>query len=112
MSGMSGNNPLGGGPMGSNPLGGPTGSNPMGADPMGGGPMGGGPMGADPMGSMGGAPAASGPPQPPVIPRNADVWQVLDSILNHKTLEHDKLYQKQQSQAQQQPAGAPSPMMS
>lgn len=103
MGGMGAGNPMGSMGAGS-PMGG------MGAGPMGGTPpMAGGGMGGDPMAGGMGAPqgAAAGPPEPPVIPRNADVWQVLDSILNHKPLEHDKLFQKQQQEKQQKQAAQP-----
>jgi hypothetical protein len=59
-------------------------------DPMGGG-----------MPPMGGAPA--GPPEPPVIPQNADVWDVLDAILNHKPLKHDEEMEKQEKPSPQSP---------
>lgn len=76
-------------PMGGPPPGGMGGPPPMGGgmDPMGG--MGGG-LG-DPMGGMGGPPMGGmgGPPQNPSIPKDADVWTVLDSILNHKKLKDD-----------------------
>ena len=79
--------PLGGG-MGA-PLGAPP------ADPMGGAgappadPMGG--MGGDPMGGMGMEdPMGGGEPQTQPIPTHADVWDVLDSILNNKEIEKVK----------------------
>ena len=50
-------------------------------DPM----MGGAPPMGDPM--MGGAPAAAPTQQQIVIPKEADVWEVLDAILNNKPLE-------------------------
>lgn len=66
----------------------------MGGDPMGGG------MGAPPGGGMGGGAGAQ-----PTIPQHADVWDVLDSILNHKILPQDE-------QPQQPPQmGGGSPMM-
>lgn len=46
----------------------------MGGDPLGGGMP-------PPAGGMGGA---SQPTPPPTIPKTADVWDVLDAILNHK----------------------------
>lgn len=78
---MGGMDPMGGGMGGGPPMGG-------GMDPMGG--MGGG-LG-DPMGGMGGPPMGGGmggPPQNPSLPKDADVWTVLDSILNHKKLKDD-----------------------
>ncbi len=66
-------------------------------DPMGG--MGGPPMGGGPMG-----PGAGAPMPPPVIPKHADVWDILDSLLNHKPLEHEK-------QAAQQKNNPPAPPM-
>jgi hypothetical protein len=59
---------------------------------------------------MGGGGAPSN--ESPVIPRYADVWDVLDAIFAHKPLHHqeDRAAQKQQSQQSQQPAppmGAP-----
>ena len=80
--------PLGGG-MGS-PLGAPP-KDPMGGagapppDPMGGDPMGGGgmgdPMGGDPMG---------GEQKSQPVPTHADVWDVLDSLLNNKEIKKVK----------------------
>ena len=90
--------PLGGGMGG--PIGDPM-SDPGGGMPMGGDPMGGGmPMGGDPMGGgMGGGMDMQS--DPPPIPQNADIWEILDSILNHKPLDHkEKLNQQQQSQEQ------------
>lgn len=55
---------------------------------MGGPPPAGGGMGGDPLGGGMGAPPGGGAPggagQQPVIPSHADVWEVLDTILNHK----------------------------
>lgn len=95
------------------------------ADPMGGGapPMGGamggmppaGGMGGDPMAGGMGAPPGAAPPmsssEPPVIPKHADVWSILDSILNHKPVMHDKkLAQEKQQKAQQPDPSAAPPM--
>lgn len=97
------NDPMGGAP-GAPPLGGMGGPAPGGPPPIGGAPPGGalGGMGGDPMGGafggMGGPPGggmASPQSEPPVIPRYADVWDVLDHLLNKKPLKHDQ--QKQQS---------------
>ena len=87
--------------MGAAPAGMPSG---MGGDMMGG--MGAAPagmpsgMGGDMMGGMGAAPMGAQPPSPPIIPKNADVWDVLDSILNQKPLQHDKDLEKSQKQSQ------------
>lgn len=86
-----------GGPPGAPPMGGPPG---MGGDPMGGmggpmgppPPMGGPPMGGDPMGGgMGGPPGMGGMPpgggsmqQVTVDMKDADVWTVLEKILDSK----------------------------
>jgi hypothetical protein len=75
----------------------------MGGDPMGGmgGPMGGSPVNVD-----------SSEPLP--IPQNADVWDVLDSILNNKTLDHEKELQQQKQKDQESesmPAAPPAPPM-
>jgi hypothetical protein len=83
-----------------------------GAPPAGGPPMGGAPPGgplpmSDPMGGMSGPPGMGAPlsatgvssNEPPAVPKNANVWDVLDSILNNKPLEHEK--QKQQQQQKQ-----------
>ena len=81
--------------MGGAPMGAPMGGAPMGDPMMGGAPPMGDPMmgGAPPMGDpmMGGAPMG-GPPAAPtqqqiVIPKEADVWEVLDAILNNKPIE-------------------------
>lgn len=87
-------NPMGG--MG-DPAGGGA---PLGADPMGGGAMGGGmpPMGGGPMdpmgGGMGGPPMGGGAPggeqQVPVHIKDADIWTVLDHLLNNKPLPKQK----------------------
>jgi hypothetical protein len=89
---------MGGGapPMGGDPMGG--------APPMGGDPMGGG-MGMDPMGGGMAPPMGGGEQEPPPVPIFADVWDVLDSILNQKPLEQEELLaQQQQQQAEQPPA--------
>ena len=97
-----------GAPPGGPPMGGPPG---LGGPPMGGPPgLGGPPMGGPP-GGMGAAPN-----EPPTIPKNADVWDVLDHILNKKPLEHDKKIQAQSSaqDAQQDPMAStmdPATMM-
>jgi hypothetical protein len=57
---------------------------------------------------MGGMPppaggAPPGPPEPPVIPQNADVWDVLDAILNRKPLKHDEEMEKQETPPTQGP---------
>src|SRR5690606_25992884 len=87
---------------------------PMGGDPMAGGMGGAPPMGGDPMG--GGMPMPPGGIQmpenkPPVIPKYADVWDVLDHILNQKPLEHDADVQRQQANDANQSAdqGLPPP---
>lgn len=104
---MGGMPPMGGDPPGGDPMGGmsPMGGAPPGGDPMGGMP----PMGADPMGGAppGGAPGGQMPPT--IIPKHADVWAVLDHILNRKPLEHDKQLKNQQSQ--QPPQQPPAPDM-
>ncbi len=84
----------------------PAGAPPMGAPP-GGDPMMGG--GMPPPGGM--APSS----EPPVIPKHADVWDVLDHILNKRPLEHDKQLKQQKDQKDQPDpnamgAGAPPPM--
>ncbi len=94
--------PPGGPPMGGPPPGGPPGLGgpPPGGPPgLGGPPMGGPPgLGAPPMGGppMGGPPGAgAAPDEPPTIPKHANVWDVLDHILNKKPLEHEKKLQAQ-----------------
>lgn len=80
-----------------------------GAMPPGGAPPMGGMPGADPMmgGGMGMPPGGmAGPAEPPVIPKHADVWDVLDHLLNKKPLEHDK----QMRQQKQTPPANPGPM--
>lgn len=84
--------------------------------PMGGAPAGAGAgMPGDPMGGMGGPPMGGGPmPQsePPIIPKNADVWEVLDAILNHKPMEHDKKKKaEKQTDAQGPAVNTPPPGM-
>jgi len=54
-------------------------------------------------GGMGGG-MGGGQPEPPPIPQYADVWDVLDSLLNQKPLEQEQ----QQQKAQQQPPEPPS----
>ncbi len=110
MDAMAGGSPMGGAPGGMPAPGGMGGQM---NDPMGGmgamGGLGGNPMGGmgDPMGGMGGAPMGGAPMpasnEPPVIPRNADVWDVLDHILNKTPLTHDEKLERQR----QQPASAP-----
>lgn len=78
--------PLGGG------MGSPLGAPPM--DPMGGAgvppdPMGGDPMGGDPMGGGMGDPMGGEQKAQPV-PTHADVWDVLDSLLNNKEIKKVK----------------------
>jgi basic salivary proline-rich protein 1/2 len=95
---------------GAPPMAAPSGlTPPAGAPPMGAPPPG---MGGDPMGGgMGAPPGAAGPAESPVIPQNANVWDVLDSILNHKPLKHDEDLKKQQQQKAQNPSPAgQSPM--
>lgn len=79
-----------------------------GAPPMGGG-MGGmaPPMpGMDGMGMGGMGGGMAGPTsEPPIIPRNADVWDVLDAIFNHKNLNHDILRQQQEDKPKAAPPG-------
>jgi hypothetical protein len=91
------NDPNGGMP----PMGADPGAPPAaGAPPMAPPPPGGGmpPMGADPMmGGMGSPPGGS-ITEPPVIPKHADVWAVLDHLLNKKPIEHDKQLKQQKSQ--------------
>ena len=97
--------PMGGGaPMG-DMMGG--GAPPM--DPgMGGGMgMGGPPMGMDPMGGMGGPPMGGGAEQPPAIPKEADVWDVLDAILNKKPLEAEQEPKQPAPQADPMAGGMP-----
>lgn len=98
LGGAGGTPPMGGGPMGAPPMGNAPGG--IGGDPLGGG------MGAPPM--PGGASGGPAPNTPPIIPRNADVWDVLDSILNHKTLKHDKQIQQQNANDSATPPGTPS----
>jgi hypothetical protein len=113
--------PMGGAP-GGDPMGGGMGGPPMGGDPMGGGPPPGMGSGGDPMGGgMGGPPmggAAPTPPEPQPIPQHADVWTVLDSILNGNPIAQEeklKKYQSQKSQLSDQnaspPPGGPPPGM-
>jgi len=89
---------------------------PAGVGPPGGmsSPMGGAPPMGDPMGGMGAPPMGGGAPmnqEPPPIPQYADVWDVLDAILNHKSLENEFAKQKQQQQRTPQPdMGTPPPM--
>lgn len=90
--------------MGS-PMGAPA-ADPMGAggmgDPMGGGPMGADPM-ADPMGGMGGDPMADpmgGEEETQPVPTHADVWDVLDAILNKK-----KIFEPKPAQIIKPPGG-------
>jgi len=95
---------------GAPPMGGAPGGD-MGAPPPGGAP----PMGMDPMGGMGGAPPMGGMGDPmgggggvdtPPIPQFADVWDVLDAILNNKPLEEPPPPPPQQEQP---PAGGEMP---
>lgn len=94
-------------------MGGGMGAPPMGGDPMGGG-MGGPPMGGDPMGGMGAPPMGGDPmmgggqPEPPPVPAFADVWDVLDHLLNQKPLEHEEKQQAQQQQQAEQPPPDPN----
>ena len=78
----------------------------MGGDPMAGGGMGAPPMGMDPMGG-----GMGGQPEPPPVPSYADVWDVLDSILNQKPLEHEQQQQQAQQQAEEQPLDPNAGMM-
>jgi hypothetical protein len=93
--------PMGGMGGGAPPMGGPPG----GAPPMGGG------MGGDPMGGGMGAPpgGGGGAGAQPTIPQHADVWDVLDAILNHKPLPEENKDQ-QGGQDGQPPMGGPPPM--
>lgn len=86
---------MAGAPMG-DPMGGGMGGPPMGGAPPMGDPMGGG-MG-DPMGGGMGGPPMGGEQEPPPIPQYANVWDVLDSILNHKPLDHEQQKQQQDQQ--------------
>ena len=58
---------------------------------------------------MGGAPMGGAPPmgggeqEPPPVPQYADVWDVLDSLLNQKPLEQEEELAKQQQQQAEQP---------
>ena len=84
MGGAPGGDPMGG--MGA-PPGGPGGMPPP---PGGGGAPGGDPMG----GGMGGAPGGGAPAGPiqaqvPVSMKDADIWTILDQILNNKKEEKD-----------------------
>ena len=92
--GLAGPDPMGG----ADPMGGGGMPDMGGADPMGGGGMGG--MPGDPMGGgmgdMGGAPGGGQTP-PALIPRNADVWSVIDSILHNKPFQHEKEIEKQKA---------------
>ena len=83
------------------------GAPPMG-DPMMGGvpPMGGAPPMGDPM--MGGAPATP-TQQQIVIPKEADVWEVLDAILNNKPLEDTGEEQQPESPQLNNAPNQPSP---
>ena len=65
-------------------------------------------MGAPP---MGGGPAAAAPTQQQiVIPKEADVWEVLDSILNNKPLEDsDKKEQQPEGPELNNAPNQPSP---
>jgi hypothetical protein len=56
---------------------------------------------------MGGSPS-----EPPVIPRYADVWDVLDHILNKTPLEHDAKIEKQKSNEPKSGAMGGSALMS
>ena len=76
-----------------------------GAPPMG-DPMGGAPPMGDPM--MGGAPAAP-TQQQIVIPREADVWEVLDAILNDKPIEDTGEEQQPESPQLNNAPNQPSP---
>lgn len=67
---------------------------------MGGAP----PMGGPPMGGPMGAP---GPAEPPPIPKYANVWDVLEAILQHKPLDHDKKLQAEKQRKMQQPPPMP-----
>jgi hypothetical protein len=82
----------------------------MGGPPGGAPPMGGG-MGGDPMGGGMGAPpgGGGGAGAQPTIPQHADVWDVLDAILNHKPLPEENKDQ-QGGQDGQPPMGGPPPM--
>jgi len=94
---------MGGAPMGGAP--------PMGGDPMGGG-MGGDPMGGgmDPMAGGAPPPMGGGEQEPPPVPQYADVWDVLDSLLNQKPLEQEEELAKQQQQQAEEPPADPMGM--
>lgn len=90
----------------------------MGGMPAGGGPPGMG--GGDPMGGMGGMPGMAAPtgPKPQPIPQHADVWEVLDSIMQHKPIEQEKKLEKYKAQKPEidaqnsaPPMGGPPPGM-
>lgn len=94
-------------PMAPPPPGGGAGAPPM--PPMGGGPPG-DPMAGGMPPPMGGPPGGGAPPEPPPIPQYSDVWDVLDAILNHKSLDNELAKQKQLQQKQAEPSpdmGAP-----
>lgn len=106
--------PLGADPMGpGSPMGGMGGAPPMGG---GMGPMGGGMGGmGDPMGGMGGmgAPDGGQNTQIPIDIKDADVWKVLDHIINKKPLpkKQEKPPMPGQQNPQQNPMGGmPDPM--
>ena len=81
------------------PIGGPPGGG-LGGPPSLGGPPGGG-LGGPP--SLGGPPGMGGPPggapqsEPPVIPKNANVWDVLHHLLYHIPFKDDKKQEKDNS---------------
>ena len=99
--------PPGGGLGGPPSLGGPPGGG-LGGPPSLGGPPG---MGGPPpsLGGLGGPPSLGGPPgmggppggtpqsEPPVIPKNANVWDVLHHLLYHIPFKDDKKQEKDNS---------------
>jgi len=105
------------------PIGGPPGG--LGGPPSLGGPPGGGlggppSLGGPPMGGLGGPPMggapAGGMPQsePPVIPKNANVWDVLHHLLYHIPFKDDKKQEKENSNQEKKTPpknGAPEPSL-
>ena len=103
------NDPMMGGMPGGDPMMGgvPPANDPMMGGGMGGPPMGG--MGMDPMGGMGGPPMGGGMGgENPALPQEADVWEVLDSLLNNKPMKKEE--KPQQAPPQMGGMNSPSPM--